>query len=116
MFREVRNYAILNTDYTPEDLKRGIEALSRLAIWWDFGGYRDKLFIDPFFAILTPLQFQLQLKQSFSIKVHSDISVCFAWVVFDEFFILSRRQMLRWLHCVGSSTPTMMAPSMDQSS
>jgi hypothetical protein len=59
----------LNTEFTNDDLKRGIEALSRLAIWWDFGGYRDKLFIDPFFAILTPLQFQLQLKQSFGIKV-----------------------------------------------
>jgi|MDSY01.1.fsa_nt_gb hypothetical protein len=65
---KARNYAILDTPYTQEDLDDGIRRLTQIAHWWDFGGYRDKIFIDPFFSHLTPLQFQRQLLQSFNMK------------------------------------------------
>jgi hypothetical protein len=41
--------------------------LTHVAQWWDFGSYRDKVFLAPFFTTMTPLEFQLQLKQCFGV-------------------------------------------------
>ena len=79
---EARNYAILDTEYTEEDLQDGIARLTQIAHWWDFGGYRDKIFIDPFFSHLTPLQFQRQLLQSFNMKT-TDAQACALCKHFD---------------------------------
>jgi len=38
---------------------------------WNLGGYMDRIFLKPFFSILTPLEFQQQLWQSFGLKVES---------------------------------------------
>ena len=59
----------MKTSYTAEDLARGIAALTEKANWWSFGGYRDQITTAAFRSVLTPLEFQQQLRHSFGIKV-----------------------------------------------
>jgi len=57
----------LRFDYTADDLRRALEHMAHVAQWWDFQSYRDKIFLEPFMTQMTPLQFQLQIKQSFGV-------------------------------------------------
>jgi len=64
-----RNFAILKTPFDEEDLRRGVGQLTHLAHWWNFSGFRDKIFLEPFTCSeMTPLEFQQQLLHSFNLK------------------------------------------------
>ena len=83
---------------------------------WDFGGYRDRIFLEPLCCRLPPLDFDAQLKQSFglSLSIREVAALCHELDVNHD-YLVNGSEFLRGFFRMQAEAEADMSVAMERS-